>query len=158
MPVKSIAVEMCSKLMLCVSTWYMYMLCVTHNFSQVLKMALQVLSILSTSKVGLEIDAQTEPRPKPALTSTLATQADGKPKASTDTRTRSPVQAKAKETKSKAVVATTESKPQLNKYFRLFLLELLKMFGTDRALLERKGNLLIRQVCIDSHRNPLKRH
>ncbi|XP_064393704.1 protein VAC14 homolog isoform X2 [Halichondria panicea] len=120
----------------------------TDQYDKVLKMALQVLSILSTSKVGLEIDAQTEPRPKPALTSTLATQADGKPKASTDTRTRSPVQAKAKETKSKAVVATTESKPQLNKYFRLFLLELLKMFGTDRALLERKGNLLIRQLCL----------
>ncbi len=111
-------------------------------------MALQVLSILSTSKVGLEIDAQTEPRPKPTLTPTSATQtADSKPKASTDTKTRSPVQAKAKETKSKPV-AQTESKPQLNKYFRLFLLELLKMFGSDRALLERKGSLLIRQVCV----------
>ncbi len=112
-------------------------------------MALQVLSILSASKVGLDIDAQTEPAPQPTLTPTQPTQAaDRKPKAPTDSRTRSPVQAKAKtsaEAKTRAATIT-ESKPQLNKYFRLFLLELLKMFGTDHALLEKKGSFIIRQV------------
>lgn len=116
---------------------------------QVLKMALQVLSILSASKVGLEINAQTEPAPKPALTPTQPPQAaDRKTRAPTDARTRSPVQAKAKasaEAKTKAVTQT-EIKPQLNKYFRLFLLELLKMFGTDQGLLEKKGSFIIRQV------------
>ncbi len=102
-------------------------------------MALQVLSILSASKVGLEIDTQIEP----ALNPTPTQPADRKSKPPTDPRSRSPVQQAKAKTK---VVAPTEIKPQLNKYFRLFLLELLKMFGTDQGLLEKKGSFIIRQV------------
>ena len=32
----------------------------------------------------------------------------------------------------------------LNKYFRLFLVDLMNMFNSDRILLENKGNLILR--------------
>ena len=32
----------------------------------------------------------------------------------------------------------------LNKYFRLFLVELLRLFDSDSILLERKGSLIVR--------------
>jgi vacuole morphology and inheritance protein 14 len=35
-----------------------------------------------------------------------------------------------------------------NKYFKLFLVELIKLFNSDRILLENKGSLIVRHLCV----------
>ena len=81
------------------------------------RLALQVISILSTSKAGLELEsAENEPEQKqPGKSSGAGTPGKG---------------------------ATPRA--HLNKYFRLFLVELLKMFDKDRTLLDQKGSFIIR--------------
>ena len=44
--------------------------------------------------------------------------------------------------------ATSEVTP-LNKYFRTFMVELLRMFETDRLLLDTKGSFVIRSVGLE---------
>ena len=101
-------------------------------------MALQVLAILSASKDGLEIDTQlSEASPVPEQTQKKPSSTTTESKTKSDARSKSP------QPKTKGTVEA-KSKPQLNKYFKLFLLELLKMFGRDRSLLEKKGSFIIR--------------
>ena len=45
---------------------------------------------------------------------------------------------------SKSTTPTPTPHPHLNKYFRMLLLELLKMFNSSKTLLERKGSFIIR--------------
>ena len=88
--------------------------------TQVVRLALQVISILSTSKASLELEsAENEPEQK-------------KPGKATKN--------------SAAATAGKGATPRayLNKHFRLFLVELLKMFDKDRALLDQKGSFIIR--------------
>ena len=39
-----------------------------------------------------------------------------------------------------------QNQPQLNKYFHMFMVELLKLFDSNRTLLETKGSFIIRSV------------
>ena len=112
---------------------------------QVVRMALQVLAILSASKDGLEIDTQLSEASRAAEqtqkkpSSSSGPTSESKSKVASDTKSRSPVVPK-----SKAPTVEAKSKPQLNKYFRLFLLELLKIFDSNRSLMEKKGSFIIR--------------
>ena len=105
-----------------------------NQYDKVACMALRVVSILSSSEVGKELDQSKPPitASKPLITKGVAT----KPAA-----TKPPVLAK------KPVVGA-ELEPvrmqKLNEYFRKFVVELLKMFEQDRTLLENKGSFIIR--------------
>ena len=133
---------------------------------QVVRMALQVVSILSSSKGALEVDGDIIKDPSPS--SSGAKQSDHKGADST------PVGNKFSSSKSqlsrfsKASSTTTASATKavdgggvgvavggatgevtpLNKYFRTFLVELLRMFATDCSLLDNKGSFVIRYTCI----------
>ena len=90
-------------------------------------MALQVIAILSTSKAGLELE------PSPAASTTLPPP------------TPSSVISKSNRSHIKATAPTlTTPHPYLNRFFRLLLVELLKMFDSDKTLLEKKASFIIR--------------
>ena len=55
-----------------------------------------------------------------------------------------PVHVHSTEGLSQAQTADVSSRTHLNKYFRLFLVELLKMFNSNRVLLDNKGPSIIR--------------
>ena len=115
-------------------------------------MALQVVSILSSSKGALEADEQD-------LSSSAQTTTDHK---GPETGNKATASSKSQlsrfgkgltATKQTGGGATTAGEgggggggegTQLNKYFRTFLVELLRMFETDRTLLETKGSFVIR--------------
>lgn len=83
-------------------------------------MALQVISILSVSSDSLGVDSKQQPT-------------EHAHKHVTSKGTSAPQ-------------STANTYPPLNKYFRLFLVELLKLFDTDRPLLEKKGSFIVRCV------------
>ena len=88
----------------------------THTIcphGKVLRMALKVIAVLSTSKASLEVEP-------------------------------SPGHAHSTEGSSPAQSADITSRTHLNKYFRLFLIELLKIFNSNRALLDTKGSSIVR--------------
>ena len=89
-------------------------------------MALQVISILSASKDYPEVD-----------THHLAPQLTERTHKHTAPST-------AMASKGGSGVPSAKPHPQLNKYFRLFLVELLKLFDRDRSLLEKKGSFIVR--------------
>ena len=118
-------------------------------------MALQVVSILSSSKGALEVDD------KDTATSQKSTDHKGaeasgnsssgskfgssksqlshfNKKSATNKPTSGPMSAEGT-----GRGATGEVTP-LNKYFKTFVVELLRMFDTDRSLLESKGSFVIR--------------
>ena len=82
---------------------------------QVVRMALQVIATLSTSRAGLELESSS------SSSSSSSSKAV-----------------------SKSTTPTPTPHPHLNKYFRMLLLELLKMFNSSKTLLERKGSFIIR--------------
>ena len=55
-----------------------------------------------------------------------------------------PVHVHSTEGLSQAQTADVSSRTHLNKYFRLFLVELLRMFNSNRVLLDNKGPSIIR--------------
>ena len=120
-------------------------------------MALQVVSILSSSKGALEVDGKELPDSQK--------QADHR--GGTDIATASPgTRSKFQQSRlnfGKTHVATKPASGSdggeggggvrgeasgevtpLNKYFRSFMVELLRMFDTDRSLLDTKGSFVIR--------------
>jgi len=118
-------------------------------------MALQVLTTLSTTKDGPDMNgALVGDRVAKKTTETKSKSGnDSKPKSTPDPRSRSPGESRAKQLSPvKAKSIDPKPKPHLNKYFRLFLIELLKMFGNNRPLLEKKGTFIIRlaSLCIRS--------
>ncbi len=96
------------------------------QYDKVARMALQVVSVLSTSE-DPELPA---PYPSPP-----ATRGGLKTRESTHS-------AAAKQ----AAVGKTHNR--LNEYFRKFMVELLNIFDSDRPLLEEKGSFLIRYVTV----------
>ena len=93
-------------------------------------MALQVISILSASKDYPEVDTH---HLAPQLTQ-QRTHKHTSPSTAVASKGGSGVQLK----------LPAKPHPQLNKYFRLFLVELLKLFDRDRSLLEKKGSFIVR--------------
>lgn len=90
----------------------------TDQGDKVVRLALQVISILSSSEVGREVES-----------TALATAPQAK-------------------LPSRRSASPAPKQAHLNKFFRLFLIELLKLFDADRTLLEKKGGLIIRQLCV----------
>eukprot|EP00731_Ephydatia_muelleri_P026917 Em0018g1017a len=66
-----------------------------------------------------------------------------------------PVHVHSTEGLSQAQTADVSSRTHLNKYFRLFLVELLRMFNSNRVLLDNKGPSIIRQLCVDVNAHPV---
>ena len=87
------------------------------QYDKVVRMALQVVAILSSSKASMETESNES--------------------------VSAPVLWKASPTPS-AADKLVKSKLQLNEYFHKFMVELLKMFDSDRMLLENKGSFIIR--------------
>jgi hypothetical protein len=122
-------------------------------------MALQVVSILSSSKGALEVDGDIIKDPSP-----LGATAKGADSASTGSKfssSKSQLSRFGKASSTTAASSTTKAVDggggvavggatgevtPLNKYFRTFLVELLGMFETDRSLLDNKGSFVIRYV------------
>lgn len=97
-------------------------------------MALQVIAILSTSKAGLELESSL------AVSSTTPL-----PSSTPPPPTPSSVISKNNRSHIKGTAPTlTTPHPYLNKYFRLLVVELLKMFDSDKTLLDRKASFIIR--------------
>lgn len=96
----------------------------TDPSDKVLRMALKVIAVLSTSKASLEVEP-------------------------------SPGHAHSTEGSSPAQSADITSRTHLNKYFRLFLIELLKIFNSNRALLDTKGSSIVRLLCVDVNAHPV---
>lgn len=94
------------------------------QYDKVVRMALQVVSILSSSEVGMEPEPKAPARtPPPVRTS-----------------------AKWKEPTPPTKQGVAKPHPRLNEYFRKFMVELLRMFESDQVLLEKKGSFIIRYV------------
>ena len=121
-------------------------------------MALQVVSILSSSKGALEVDGDIikDPSPSGAKQSDHKG-ADSTPVGSKFSSSKSQTSRFGKSSSTTTVSATkavdgggvavggaTGEVTPLNKYFRTFLVELLRMFETDRSLLDNKGSFVIR--------------
>ena len=121
-------------------------------------MALQVVSILSSSKGALEVDGDiikdSSPLGAAQKQSDHKGGTDSPPTGSKFSSSKSSRLGKASSTTTTAKAmdgvggvseggATGEVTP-LNKYFRTFLVELLRMFETDRSLLDSKGSFVIR--------------
>ena len=122
-------------------------------------MALQVVSILSSSKGALEVDGDIIKDPSPSSGPTAQKHSDhkgsdspsmGSKFSSSKSQHSRFGKASTSASATKAVDggggvggATGEVTP-LNKYFRTFLVELLRMFETDRSLLDNKGSFVIR--------------
>ena len=96
------------------------------EYDKVACMTLEVVSMLSYSEAGIEGAESSTPTAK-----------DGKGV--------SPAPSSTSSGASKHQV-TPRAQPKLNEYFRKFVVELLKMFDSDKALLENKGSFLIRYV------------
>ena len=122
---------------------------------QVVRMALQVVSILSSSKGALEADEQDHSSSaQTAATDHKGSETGSKATASSKSQlSRFGKGSSSSTTKHTGGGATTAGEgggggggegTQLNKYFRTFLVELLRMFETDRTLLETKGSFVIR--------------
>lgn len=106
---------------------------ISSHTQQVVRMALQVIAILSTSKAGLELE------PSPAVSTTSL------PSSTPPPPTPSSVISKNNRSHIKGTAPTlTTPHPYLNKYFRLLVVELLKMFDSDKTLLDRKASFIIR--------------
>ena len=120
-------------------------------------MALQVVSILSSSKGALEVDGDIikDPSPLGAKHSDHKGADSGSKFSSSKSQLSRFSKASSTSTASATKTvdgggggvvvggATGEVTP-LNKYFRTFLVELLRMFETDRSLLDNKGSFVIR--------------
>ena len=92
------------------------------QYDKVACMALQVVAILSSSQASKEMDSS-------------ATSPDTPVKGGKGDR------GKASKQDTHVVV---KPQPMLNEYFHKFMVEILKMFDSDKALLENKGSFLIR--------------
>ena len=112
-----------------------------HHDSQydtVACMALQVVSILSTSQAGIEPESSDPPPPQPTRGGTKAKESTGSSSSGKSSKLVKPPLAE------KPAVALKPQVMRLNEYFQKFMIELLKMFDSDRALLENKGSFIIR--------------
>ena len=122
-------------------------------------MALQVVSILSSSKGALEVDGDIIKDPSPlGAKHSDHKGADSPPTGSKFSSSKSQLSRFGKTSSTSAISATkavdrggsvavggaTGEVTPLNKYFRTFLVELLRMFETDRSLLDNKGSFVIR--------------
>ena len=113
-------------------------------------MALQVVSILSSSKGALEVDDKDPPTSQKSADHKEAEASSsgskfGSPKLQLSrfgktSASNKPGSAAAEGT---GGGATGEVTP-LNKYFKTFMVELLRMFDADRSLLDSKGSFVIR--------------
>ena len=116
-------------------------------------MALQVVSILSSSKGDLENDenepssSQKSANQKGAdATSAESKFGSSKYQLSPFGKTGASKSAKGPTAAEGGVAGTAGEVTPLNKYFTNFMVELLRMFDTDRTLLENKGSFVIRSV------------
>ena len=119
-------------------------------------MALQVVSILSSSKGALEVDSDIIKDPSPlGAKHSDHKGADSPPTGSKFSSSKSQLSRFGKTSSTSAASATKAvdgggvggamgGVTPLNKYFRTFLVELLRMFETDRSLLDNKGSFVIR--------------
>lgn len=120
-------------------------------------MALQVVSILSSSKGALETDEK-EPSDSQkqsdhrggtdrdvSSSGSKFSSSKSQPSRSGKTSSSSKLTGGSEEGGRAGDVATGEA-ISLNKYFRNFLVELLRMFNTDRSLLDTKGSFVVRSV------------
>lgn len=96
------------------------------QYDKVVRMALQVVATLSSSK-GSTSPGNSDPPPKP----------EGKGKESSATPARG---------KQLVKHQPSQSQPPLNKYFHMFIVELLKLFDSNGTLLESKGSFIIRSA------------
>ena len=108
-----------------------------NQFDKVARMALNVVSILSRSEVGMETEssdpATSSSKDSPRKKDRLSPVPSSSSSATTSSSTGKQQQA-----------AAVRPQPRLNEYFRKFVVELLKMFDSDRPLLENKGSFIIR--------------
>ena len=102
-----------------------------HLLTQVVRLALQVISTLSTSNASLELESPESHQ-------------DQKGQGKTTTNSSAAKTGKGASGANVKGVAIPTPRAHLNKYFRLFLVELLKMFDKDRTLLDQKGSFIIR--------------
>lgn len=125
-------------------------------------MALQVVSILSSSKGALEVDEKELSDYQKQSDNRGRTDRDASSSGSKLSSSKSQLPQFGKASSSSKLtdeceregegvaagdVATGEAMT-LNKYFRNFLVELLRMFNTDHSLLDTKGSFVIRSVKI----------
>ena len=87
-------------------------------------MALQVITTLSTSRAGIELESSSS-------------------------------SSSSNKAASKTTTPTPTPQPHLNKYFRMSLVELLKMLDSNKVLLEKKGSFIIRLESAQSHCEPV---
>lgn len=112
------------------------------QYDKVVCMALQVVSILSSSRASSN-------KSEPASAATSATTTT-----TTTTTEVSPRRAKGKDSPKLTTASSGKAQhqqlpppaplPRPNNYFHRFMVELLKMFDSDRTLLENKGSFIIR--------------
>ena len=111
--------------------------------SQVVCMALHAIAILSTSRACMDLS----PSLTTSTTGTEATPTKTKSSGSKSSQsaTHTPSAAAGKPEEGQKVMRLTPCPG--NEYFRLFIVELLKMFDKDnRILLEKKGSFIIRSA------------
>ena len=130
--------------------------CICSVF-QVVRTALQVVSILSTSEGALDADDKDLSSSQPTTdhkgteTSSSGSKASGSTKSQLS-RFGSKSSVLSAKPSGGGTTAAGEGGggegegTRLNKYFRTFLVELLRMFETDRSLLDTKGSFVIRSV------------
>ena len=121
-------------------------------------MALQVVSILSSSKGALQVDEKEPSDSQKHSDHRGGTDRDASPLGSKFSSSKSQQSRFGKTSSSSKStggsegggggrggggVATGEA-TALNKYFKNFLVELLRMFNTDRSLLDTKGSFVVR--------------
>lgn len=125
-------------------------------------MALQVVSILSSSKGALETDDPTAQKQgeqtRGGADHPVAVVSAGNKFSSSKTPTSrfgktTPIKPVGSSTMASggvvvSVGTTTGEVTPLNKYFRTFMVELLRMFDTDQSLLDNKGSFVIRSAWI----------
>ena len=118
-------------------------------------MALQVVAILSSSKGAAEVDGDVIKDSTPSgatqkqlIDATPTGSKFGSPKSQHSrfgkASSTAATATKAGEGGGVAVGRATGEVTSLNKYFRTFLVELLRIFDTDRSLLDNKGSFVIR--------------